>query len=475
MTPLTDRDRLLIFTRYPQPGKAKTRLIPALGPVKAADLQRQMTEHTLAQVQLLTATQPLSVEIWYAGTEAETETSDRDQMQTWLGTQWSYQLQRGADLGERLIQAIQTAFDQGMQRVVTIGTDCPGLDAARLQQALQRLDHHDLVLGPATDGGYYLIGLRRFLPELFVDMPWGSETVLQQTLAAAEKLGLTIAALDPLTDVDRPADLWVWEAAQSARLESGTTEKKKTLAAEWCLSRPQPLSQPPLLSVIIPVLNEAALIESILYPLQAAPVEVIVVDGGSHDQTVERAKALGVKVIQTAAGRATQMNAGAKIATGEVLLFLHGDTILPEQFVSCVQDTLAQPDTIAGAFDLAIAGDQPGLRWIEWAVKWRSRLWQLPYGDQALFLKAKTFHQLGGFAELPIMEDFELVRRLQAYGTIAIAPAAVVTSGRRWQQLGILRTTLLNQIVIMAYCLGVPPSRIAHWYRRGIWKRQQLG
>lgn len=221
----------------------------------------------------------------------------------------------------------------------------------------------------------------------------------------------------------------------------------------------------PTISVIIPVLNEAASIQRVLCSLPATAVEIIVVDGGSHDQTVELARSIGVKVLQTSAGRATQMNAGARLATGEILLFLHGDTALPEQFTTLVQDTLAQPGVVAGAFDLAIAGQNLGLRWIEWTVKWRSRLLKLPYGDQALFLKAKTFHELGGFAELPIMEDFEFVRCLQAHGKIAIAPAAVVTSGRRWQRLGILRTTLLNQMVVIAYLLGVSPDRLARWYR----------
>lgn len=457
MTHLTNLDRLLIFTRYPQPGKAKTRLIPALGATGAANLQRQMTEHTVAQVQALRESNPLSVEIWFAGTGPETEVADCQLMQAWLGSKWTYQAQRGHDLGERLIQAIQTAFDQGMQRVITIGTDCPGLDSICMQQAFQALRQHDLVLGPATDGGYYLIGLRRFVPALFVGINWGSETVLRQTVEIAEKLGLTIAYLDPLTDVDHPEDLAVWQAVQGAQEQTALENEPKA-------------SYQPLLSVIIPVLNEANLIQGILQSLQVALVEVIVVDGGSHDQTVQLAKAMGVKVIETVAGRARQMNAGAKLATGEILLFLHGDTYLPQRFLPLVQRTLAQPGTVAGAFELSIAGQKLGLRWIEWTVKWRSRLLQLPYGDQALFLKAETFHQLGGFAEVPIMEDFEFVRHLQAHGKIAIAPASVVTSGRRWQKLGILRTTVLNQIAVLAYFLGVPLDRISKWYRSGMLK-----
>jgi uncharacterized protein len=443
---------LIIFTRYPQPGKAKTRLISALGAEGAATLQRQMTEHTLAQVTALQAIVPVSVEIWYADGDAEHQQAQ--QLESWLGQQWVYRPQLGNNLGDRLINATQAAFESGMQHVVTIGTDCPDLNAARLQQAFQLLDQHDLVLGPAADGGYYLIGLKQFTPALFQNITWSSEVVLQQTVQIAESLGLSIAYLDALTDIDRPEDLAVWEAVQNqTQLQSKTS---------------------PAISVIIPVLNEASSIQANLQSLQALvqtsaqAIEIIVVDGGSRDQTVALAKAAGARVIETIQGRATQMNAGAKSATGKILLFLHADTRLPVGFQDLVESALALPQSIAGAFELKIAGSEPGLRWVERGVRWRSRLLQLPYGDQAIFLKAEIFWQVGGFAELPIMEDFELVRRLQNLGQIVIVPAAVVTSGRRWQRLGTFRTTLINQMVIIAYFLGVSPRRIAHWYRSGL-------
>jgi rSAM/selenodomain-associated transferase 1 len=208
-------NRLLIFTRYPQPGTAKTRLMPALGAEGAAKLQRQMTEHTLEQVKQVADNQPLSVEIWFAG--SGDESTNRQLMQDWLGEEWRYCAQSGEDLGQRLIQAIASAFGAGMQRVVTIGTDCPELDASRIQQAFEQLQQYDIVLGPATDGGYYLIGLRQFTPELFQQIAWSSEIVLQQTVKLAEALGLTIAYLDPLTDIDRPEDLAVWQQVQALR------------------------------------------------------------------------------------------------------------------------------------------------------------------------------------------------------------------------------------------------------------------
>jgi hypothetical protein len=432
------RERLIIFTRYPEPGKTKTRLIPALGPERAAILQQRMTEHTLAQAQLLQANSAIALEVRFTG-------GDRYLMRSWLGSELAYRSQGEGDLGQRMTQAFQFAFRAGMERVVVVGIDCPDLDAIILSKAFQELQRHDLVLGPATDGGYYLIGLRRFVPELFQDIAWSTERVWQQTIAIAQQHHLSIGSLPPLDDVDRPEDLVIWERVSQSSLKQIGNEK---------------------ISIIIPVLNEAAAIAQTLeVAQQASQAEIIVVDGGSQDDTVAIAQSLGVKVISAAACRAQQMNAGAKIATGEVLLFLHGDTLLPADFATQIRQALISPGVISGAFALKIDSAVPGIRLIEWVVNWRSRFLQMPYGDQAIFLRAKTFHSMGGFAELPIMEDFKLMRQLKKKGAIAIVSDPVITSSRRWERLGLLRTTLINQAVILAYFLGVSRDRLARWYR----------
>lgn len=222
------------------------------------------------------------------------------------------------------------------------------------------------------------------------------------------------------------------------------------------------------ISIIIPVLNEANIIRALLERvLDTQNVEVIVVDGGSHDDTVAIAQASGVKVLSyPAVGRANQMNAGAAVATGEILLFLHADSHLPANFDTLVCQALSRDGSIAGAFELRIDADMRGLRLVEKVVNWRSRFLSMPYGDQAIFLKAAVFQEIGGFPNLPIMEDFELMRRLRGQGRIAIVPAPVLTSGRRWQKLGVLKTTLINQLIIAGYFLGVPPTQLIRWYRR---------
>lgn len=221
-----------------------------------------------------------------------------------------------------------------------------------------------------------------------------------------------------------------------------------------------------IISIIIPALNEEKMLGATLAGLANEPgIEVIVVDGGSTDQTKAVAEDYGGRVLNAAGGRARQMNTGAAQATGDILLFLHADTLLPHGFGEPVRAVLANRKIAAGAFRLAIDGPGFGLRFIETMANLRSRWLGLPYGDQAIFLKTALFRKLGGFPDQPIMEDFVLMRRLKSSGKITILPLAAMTAARRWQQLGLLKTTLINQAIVIAYLYGVSPDALVKWYR----------
>jgi uncharacterized protein len=187
---------LIIFTRYPIPGEAKTRLIPALGAAGAAQLQRRMTQGTIATAQQT----PHPIQIQFCGGTIE-------ELRSWLGNEFTYEAQSTGDLGDRMAHAFDQGFAAGHDRVVIIGTDCPGIDRTILDQAFTALTSHDLVLGPAADGGYYLIGLRRAIPELFQSIAWSTATVRTKTLEIAMALNLTYDLLPELSDIDRPEDL----------------------------------------------------------------------------------------------------------------------------------------------------------------------------------------------------------------------------------------------------------------------------
>lgn len=198
-----DKDRqgrLILFTRFPEPGRTKTRLIPALGAQGAAALQRRMSEAIIARMTEFAAGYPVDLEIRYAG-------GNQEAMEAWFSDDIPCLPQGGGNLGDRLRQAFAQAFVHGDRRVVIIGADCPGLTPAFLAQAFAALNQKDLVLGPAMDGGYYLIGLNRPAPSLFSGIPWGSGNVLTATLNQAKILNLSNHLLEPLADVDRPEDL----------------------------------------------------------------------------------------------------------------------------------------------------------------------------------------------------------------------------------------------------------------------------
>ena len=219
------------------------------------------------------------------------------------------------------------------------------------------------------------------------------------------------------------------------------------------------------MSVIIPALDEAAQIAAAIESARAASVgEVIVVDGGSGDATVDRARVAGATVITAARGRARQMNAGAAVATGEVLLFLHADTRLPPGFDAAVDAALADPAVVGGRFDLRLEPGSPFLDLTAALINLRSRLTGIATGDQALFVRRTVFEAMGGFEDIPLMEDVAFTRALKGRGRVARLRARVTTSARRWQRDGPLHTVLLMWWLRFLYWRGVPPAELKRRY-----------
>ncbi len=222
------------------------------------------------------------------------------------------------------------------------------------------------------------------------------------------------------------------------------------------------------ISIVLPVLNEAASLSQVLQTLQAwrrAGHEVVVVDGGSHDASVALARPLADVVIQAPRGRASQMNAGARRARGEVLLFLHADTRLPPDAPACIVAGLCR-GACWGRFDVRLSGERMMFRVIERLMNWRSRLSGIATGDQAIFVTRAAFEQVEGFPPIPLMEDIAISKRLKRLGRPLCLRGPAHTSSRRWEQNGVWRTVLLMWRLRLAYFLGADPARLARQYSK---------
>ena len=219
------------------------------------------------------------------------------------------------------------------------------------------------------------------------------------------------------------------------------------------------------ISAVVPTLNEASGIQGTVESLWKAGVqEVIVVDGGSQDDTIARARAAGARVVSAPRGRALQLNRGAQEARGSILWFVHGDTRVPPQGGRALQEALMRPGVVAGAFDLGIDSSRWALQVVARVASWRTRLTRVPYGDQALFVRREAFEAVGGYPPWPLMEDVGLALQLRRIGRLTILPLRVWTSPRRWEREGIVYTTLRNWFLLTLFFLGMPPEHLRRWY-----------
>jgi rSAM/selenodomain-associated transferase 2 len=224
-----------------------------------------------------------------------------------------------------------------------------------------------------------------------------------------------------------------------------------------------------MISVIIPALNEEACLERCIESIRSAGMgcEIIVADGGSKDRTREAAESYPeVRVVRSEPGRGNQMNSGASHARGELLLFLHADTVLEKGWHDDIAAALRSDEVIGGAFTFAIDNPMQKYRGVEAWVSMRCRIFRLPYGDQAIFIRRSAFEKLSGYKDMPLMEDVDLVTRMKKLGRIALLKTKAVTSGRRWVSKGLIRTAAINQVTMLLYLLGVSPHRLARLYYR---------
>jgi rSAM/selenodomain-associated transferase 2 len=219
-------------------------------------------------------------------------------------------------------------------------------------------------------------------------------------------------------------------------------------------------------SIIVPTLNEAqGLTETLTQIQQLFPYELVVSDGGSNDGTLEIAEEFTENVVKGSTGRALQMNAGARVANGDIFLFLHADSCIEPASYEKMLHSLGSSEKIGGAFSLYIDSDKWSLRLITLLANLRSKYFGMAYGDQAFFVKNSTFQQMNGFAELPICEDIDFFKRLRKLGPVILLKEKAFTSSRRWLKEGVWFTTLRNILIVTFFKLGFPPRILTKWYQ----------
>ena len=416
------KNALIYFIKAPILGKVKTRLAKSIGAEKATAFYLHCVE------KLLSLKAPLNCDIFVAYDNVE----DNIPLPSCL-----LFLQSKGDLGQRMQDAFAHVFTQGYQNIILLGSDIPEVDETILEEAFALLSSSDALLSPTLDGGYYLIGFHAhtFTCTAFQDIIYSRNDVFEKTLQQLKPLHVSMGKT--LRDVDTIDDLKAYD--------------KDFFAF-------------PSISVIIPVYHEDEMllktIETLRQNAKENDFEIIVVDT-SERTTIDAFPLLNVRTgISKQQGRAHQMNEGALMAQGDILLFLHADTLVPKLW----DETIKNGGKV-GAFTLCIDSPKRIFRAIETLANFRTALSKIPYGDQGHFFETTFFRQLEGYAPIALMEDIDIMKRVKQRGEkVTLLEDKVSTSDRRWKKEGIVYTTLRNRVLSLLYFLGVAPDKLTRYY-----------
>lgn len=434
----TGRGALIVFMRYPEEGKVKTRLAASMGPFEAARLYRKLLRRSLGVVADFKRLTP-PVDLFLAFTPLDREKEVRE---AYAGP-WEFLPQEGIHLGDRMERAIHQVQSRGYGSVVLTGSDLADTQARDYVEAFHALKRGDAVLGPAADGGFYLIGLRRPCSQAFRFTEWGTDGICRRTEEQLIKNGFRVHKTSIRHDIDCPEDL-------------GFRTHDAFLSAT--------------LSVIIPTLASHEKLAVLLSTLESQlwpDDEIIVVSGeGSEGSRRQGEPPSGTRTrwIHAPRGRGLQLNRGVQASRGNLLFFLHDDSMPPAQFAYLVRKITKAPDMSLGCFQLGYSPTCRLMEIIAAGANARTRFLKLPYGDQGLFCRRETYEKAGGFKQPFLMEDVDFVRSCRRYGQLMILPEKIQTSPRRYVALGVLRTFLKNQLVMLLFNLGVDNRRLYGLY-----------
>lgn len=435
---------LLIFLRYPEAGRVKTRLAADIGPAEAARVYEKLARRTLG-VAAAFHRQHRDVDLFLFYTPP----GKQSRLTAAFPGPWRFVSQEGDHLGTRMGCAIQQMLTQGYSHVLLVGTDLADLEPSDFDDAFQAVAQGFAALGPAADGGFYLIGLGRPCPPAFLPETWGTPHVFERTEQLLLNSGFQIRRLAERIDIDRRDDL--------AQLREQA----------WFDAT---------LSIIIPTIHPlvklAPLVRHLRHQLWPGD-EIIIIEAAKDDvfpllEGNPRPLALAPPILWATAprGRGAQLNRGVELARGNLLFFLHDDCLPPPNFAYIIRGLCSPSEISLGCFSLAFFPSPALLAGIARWANLRTRLFGLPYGDQGLFCRREVFAKAGGFKKSYLMEDVDFVRSCRPFGRLAISPERILTSPERYLRKGILRASLQNHLTLLLYHLGVSDSTLYSFYYR---------
>lgn len=356
---------------------------------------------------------------------------------------WEFLTQSQGHLGQKMAAAVRDLFERGYEQVVLVGTDVADLMVSDLRDAFRSLNKRVAVLGPAQDGGFYLIGLTFPVEAIFNFDSWSNSFIFERTLKCLDDSGLDVKILSERRDVDQRRDL--------AYIEDQSFFKD-------CIS------------IIIPfsgrVIQLAPLIDSLEAQLWPGD-EIIIVKGHGLPEWVTEDITPYTRLVLAPRGRGIQLNTGARLGEGDLFWFLHADTEPPPNFGYHIRKLSRASDTALGCFELNYGSSRPSLELVARCANLRTRYLKLPYGDQGLFCHREIFEKAGGFKKQFLFEDVDFVRACKRLGRIMVIPQPVRSSPRRYLMKGILRTLCTNHLLLLLYYLGVSDRRLYSLYYGG--------
>ena len=443
----TDSRAVIVFTKVPEAGRVKTRMMPYLDGEECQELQICFLRDIR---KALAGSESDRIICYDAGTDGSP-----DPLYRIFGKRAKYLPQRGRDIGEKMLNACRDASDLGYSDCLLMGSDIPDVRTEDIREAFNKLENHDIVIGPSADGGYWLIGMHRPLEVLFVNREYSHGSVFEELVRTADEEGLSYGLAAIHQDMDTPEDI---ENFRSCMREDASLRKSHT--GRFVRDRMS-------ISLVLPVYNEITTIDRMISQLERirGDFEIIIADGGSTDGTCNRIPE-GFRVIHTGKGRAVQMNAGVAASHGDILFFVHCDSELPEDPAGEIRRVMAKYE--AGCFGVAFHSKQFFMLTNRVISNLRAGVHRIMFGDQGIFMTRELFDRIGGFPEIPIMEDYQLSLTLREMGVrTGMARHRIYTSDRRYpkQTVPMLRLMAKMYTLRRDYKAGRSPEDIAREYR----------